>query len=732
MIAVVAIATVALLIRALFFVELHRTPMWWALLGDGQSYDEWARRLAGGDWFGSEVFYQTPLYPYMLGIVFTIVGHSLGAVRLLQALFGAASCVLLAIAGRTFFDRRTGLVAAAVIAIYPEAIFFDGLIQKASLDLLLMSGLIAALGAFVQARRGWRLAVAGLILGAFVLNRENAFVLIPVLVTWLLLAFRRQPLRNRLVWAATMLAGVFVLTAPVALRNYSISGELAVSTSQAGPNFYIGNHLGANGTYLPLVPGRENANQERADATVLAEHAAGHRLTPGQVSQYWFGRALADMRAAPLRWARLMGRKLLMVINAGEFVDSESMTEDAQYSLVLRVTMVFSFGLLLALAAAGAWLTRGRWRELAVLYAIPLSLLASIALFYVFSRYRYAVTPVLALFAGAALASLFQRPLTWRRWRAPGVVFALVAAITYIPLVRPDTHTFYNVAIRLSQMGRHEEALRWLERVVASAPDDALVHLSMGRLYVDTGDVQRGIDDLRQAVRLAPDLAEAHARLGRALSAIGRHDEALAELETAVRLTPDVASAHTNYGVALWSTGQSELAVAQYREAVRLQPDDPIGQNNLALALYQTGRLTEAAAGFEAALKLKSDYSEAHSNYANLLAERGDLPQALDHFEAALGAQPSNFAINVNAGDLLMKMHRPSDAVRHYKTALAHSPDAVGPVLLVIEHLGEALIEDNSPDQARAHLQRGLQLARAAGETEAAGRLEQLLRRAGG
>lgn len=704
--------------------------MWWALLGDGQAYDEWARRLAAGDWFGSDVFYQTPLYPYVLGVVFTIVGHSLGAVRVLQAVCGAASCLLVASAGRAFFDRRTGLAAAGLVAIYPEAIFFDGLIQKASLDLLLMAGLLAALGAFARTRKAWPIGIAGFTLGAFVLNRENAFVLIPVLVAWLLLAFRHSG--NRFRWIGIFLAGLLVLTAPVALRNYSISGELAISTAQAGPNFYIGNRLGATGTYLPLVAGRENANQERGDATTLAEQASGRRLTPGQVSEYWFGRAVSDIRAAPLRWAGLMVRKLLMVINAGEFVDSESLTEDAEYSIVLRVTRVFSFGVLLALAAGGAWITRARWRELAVLYAIPLSLLASIALFYVFSRYRYAVTPVLALFAGAALATLLRRPIAWRQWRAPGAVFVIVVAVAYLPLSRPGTQTSYNVAIRLSQMGRHEEALRWLDRVAAISPDDAQVRLSMGRLQVDTGNLEEGIDNLRQAVRLAPDLAEAHSRLGRALTAAGLHDEALTELKTVVTLTPESASAHTNYGVALWSAGQTDPALDQYREAVRLRPDDPIGQNNLALALYQTGHLDEAAAGFEAALRLKSDYAEAHSNYAGLLSERGALDQALSHFEAALGAQPSNFAINVNAGDLLMKLRRPADAARHYKTALANAPDSVGPVLAVIEHLGDALISDNKSAEARAHLQRGLQLARAVGDSGAASRLEQAIRRTGG
>ncbi len=35
-------------------------------MGDSRAYDEWARRIAAGDWIGREVFYQAPLYPYFL------------------------------------------------------------------------------------------------------------------------------------------------------------------------------------------------------------------------------------------------------------------------------------------------------------------------------------------------------------------------------------------------------------------------------------------------------------------------------------------------------------------------------------------------------------------------------------------------------------------------------------------------------------------------------------------
>ena len=128
------IFVVALLVRLLHVWLLRRSPFFSALLGDARGYDEWAQRLAAGNWFGGDVFYQAPLYPYFLGVIYKIVGHSLLAVRVVQALVGAASCALLGMAGHRLFSRRVGIVAGGALAIYAPAIFFDALIQKSVLD----------------------------------------------------------------------------------------------------------------------------------------------------------------------------------------------------------------------------------------------------------------------------------------------------------------------------------------------------------------------------------------------------------------------------------------------------------------------------------------------------------------------------------------------------------------------------------------------------------------------
>ena len=80
-------------------------PYFSTLMGDARGYDQWAQRLAGGDWIGTDVFYQAPLYPYFLGLVYAVAGHDLMAVRLVQAVLGSLSAVLVGYAAARLVSR---------------------------------------------------------------------------------------------------------------------------------------------------------------------------------------------------------------------------------------------------------------------------------------------------------------------------------------------------------------------------------------------------------------------------------------------------------------------------------------------------------------------------------------------------------------------------------------------------------------------------------------------------
>ena len=95
------------------------------------------------------------------------------------------------------------------------------------------------------------------------------------------------------------------------------------------------------------------------DATRLAELAAGRKLSSGEVSSYWSGRALEFVRSRPLEWLGLMGRKLALTVNHAEIADTESQQVYAEWSWILRLPL--GFGVVLAAATLNWRGDRSLW-----------------------------------------------------------------------------------------------------------------------------------------------------------------------------------------------------------------------------------------------------------------------------------------------------------------------------------------------------------------------------------
>jgi 4-amino-4-deoxy-L-arabinose transferase-like glycosyltransferase len=534
----------ALALRLVYLSQLDGSPLLTVLMGDARVYDQWAVRLADGEWMGTEIFYQTPLYPYLLGVVYLAAGHDPGVVRVIQAFLGAGSCVMLALAGRLFFSEGDGLIAAFNLPIYPPAIFFDGLIQKSSLDLFLTAAILALLGEFqarTDERRRWTwLGTAGILTGALVLNRENAFVLFPVVALWLLVGLRDAAPRVRAGWIALFAGAAFLVLLPVGLRNRHVGGEFVLSTSQLGPNFYIGNNPNASGSYESLLPGRGDPIFERADATALASQAAGRALSPREVSRYWLQRSFAYIRTQPLDWVRLSGHKLLLTVNAKEISDTESLEAYAESAPLLNAVRWLDFGILLPLAAFGAWMYRRTWRRQLLLYLAGAGMTLAIAAFFVVARYRHPLTPVVILFAGAGVGSLVRMRVSSLTWIPAVVVAGVFALVAHLPMHFVSDQTYINLGGHFLDSGRPGEALPWLRRAVSLDPSDPIAQESLAVALMKAGEsnAAEAIPHFTEAVRLRPASMTTRINFGTALCGVGRIDEGLAQFQEAERLDP--------------------------------------------------------------------------------------------------------------------------------------------------------------------------------------------------
>jgi tetratricopeptide (TPR) repeat protein len=691
----VVIFAVALTVRLVHIWQIRRAPFFTVLLGDSRAYDEWARRIAAGDWIGREVFYQAPLYPYFLGTIYAVAGRHLLLVRALQAAVGAAACVLLGLAGRRLFSHRTGLAAGLILALYAPAIFFDGLIQKSVLDVFFVCLALYLIGRIVAVRLPARRQphehvgrshlnwiALGLTIGGLSLTRENAIVFTVVIAAW---ALWRAPRT-----AAAFLAGVAIIILPVAIRNTIVGGGFYMTTSQFGPNFYIGNNPQSDGSYQSLRFGRGAPEYERQDATEIAERALGRRLTPAEVSRYWTDRALDFVMSRPGAWLKLLGRKAALLINATEMLDTESQESHAEWSVPLRVAApVGHFGVLVPLAALGIILTWPGRSRLAILYAMLVAYAASVLMFYVFARYRSPLVPLLVLFAAAGVvegtALLFSRSRTRpsgdhpaRRITAALGVPAATALLCNWPLVSHAMNravTEHNLGAALQSDGRLDEALAHYRRATALQPDYAPAYNNMAATLRRKGRLDEALMTYRHALELRPDYPEAHYNLANALLDAGRPDEASRHFEIAVKSMPVSADVHNNLGIALAAGGRMAEAVEQFRQALAVEDDSVKAHRNLGDALMMLGSAQEGLDHLRRAAHLAATDATIQYDFGSALLEAGQLDEAIAAFHTALRLAPDSVETHNNLGIALGSQGKLKEAVDEFEKALKLDAD---------------------------------------------------------
>lgn len=681
----ITIFLVALAVRLLHVWQMRGTVFLSALMGDARGYDAWAQRLAAGDWIGSDVFYQAPLYAYFLGVIYAIFGRDLLIVRVIQALLGALSCVALGYAGARMLSRTAGLVAGLMLAVYAPAVFFDGLIQKSVLDvffvclaLAIIGTIIAGAGDRAPVRAPWLLL--GAAMGAFSLTRENALILAAVIFVWALA--KRPGLRRRtLAPAALFAAGLAIVLLPVALRNYAVGGGVYLTTSQLGSNLYIGNNPRADGSYVSLRAGRGSPEYERVDATELAEQAVGKRLTPAEVSSYWTDRTLAFIRSEPRAWMALLARKARLLWSATEIIDTESQESHAEYSWpLLALGLVWHFGVLLPLATIGVVTLWPQRRRLWILYAMAAAYAASVILFFVVARYRYPLVPFVVLFAAAGVLGVGS----WIREESRLRVVAVAAVVVLMAVVA-----------------------NWPLHTAESR--QAITENNLGTALQEDGRVEEAVEHYKRALALDASYTPALNNLGTALRAAGRVDEAVGAYAQALNQpggAPNAAGVHYNMGNALMAQGKTAEAIAQFREALAVNPRWVDALNNLGLALEKAGRLDDAIASFRQALAVDDRSAQAHSNLGNALATQGATREAMAHLQRAIALAPDNAATHYDLGSLALEASAYAPATIELREAIRLKPDYAE----AHNNLGIALASQGQIGEAVKHWQAAVRL----------------------
>jgi 4-amino-4-deoxy-L-arabinose transferase-like glycosyltransferase len=414
------IFTAALALRLVVALAWAPSPV-----ADAADYDRLARGLVEGRGYvspsGQPTAWRPPLYPGFVAAVYAVAGEHPEAVRVAQAVVGAASAALVYVLAFGLLGSGPAWLAGGLAAVDLASVFsVSRLLSEALFTFLLVLSValvVRALGTSGRRSRAWALG-GGLALGLGALTR-GALVLYPVALVPVWLLARRGSGRALL----AVVFGFVLAISPWTIRNERALHAFVPVATQGGLTLWAGNHP-LHGWIFGMIP---DDSTTRAAAR-LPEPAASSALVratardlvahPGRIPRLealkaaffwapldweilpWYG-AFNPTYAFELLWSAVLVAMMLRA--AGR--------RDAPDSLGTAGERPTGKGPLASFA--DAW---PLWLPVAYFFALAL-------VFYGSPRFRLPVEPLLAVSAAAGLARLART-----RGRATAVRWAVVSA----------------------------------------------------------------------------------------------------------------------------------------------------------------------------------------------------------------------------------------------------------------------------------------------------------------
>jgi 4-amino-4-deoxy-L-arabinose transferase-like glycosyltransferase len=264
---VLAFFLLALVLRGAWVAAVNPDPLD-GRFDDTVFYDRSAKALADGKGYINFEKKPTARWPIgysgLVASLYVVFGRNLLAPKALNVFLGAATVVAVYVLGARLFDRRVGLMAAALLALFPSQIFFSTLVMTEVLfaALLTLVALLVVLWTLppkadpprrAAVRPPWaegderpatyKLLLLGLLLGYGAITRgEGGVVILVVLLIWWLARSGWRPFLRR---SALLLVGVALVMVPWSIRNFiTFRAPVFVSTA-VGSALWQGNRADA-------------------------------------------------------------------------------------------------------------------------------------------------------------------------------------------------------------------------------------------------------------------------------------------------------------------------------------------------------------------------------------------------------------------------------------------------------------------------------------------------------
>jgi 4-amino-4-deoxy-L-arabinose transferase-like glycosyltransferase len=222
------------------------------LLQDETEYLAIAQSLYHGNGFsidGAPTAYRAPVYPAFIATVFTAIGESVVAIRILQALADTLTCVLLFLLCKRFFSENTALLAITIYSFFPGNALYVSLLMT---EVLFITLTLFAILLYSNKKNEYSIIekiLLGVILAILTLLKQNGALFIIIFLLWDII--RTHSLKKVIYQNVIMLISFIIFLSPWLIRNKMQFDHYSI-TSNGGINFWIGHNQSSNGSFKYL------------------------------------------------------------------------------------------------------------------------------------------------------------------------------------------------------------------------------------------------------------------------------------------------------------------------------------------------------------------------------------------------------------------------------------------------------------------------------------------------
>lgn len=219
------------------------------------------------------------------------------------------------------------------------------------------------------------------------------------------------------------------------------------------------------------------------------------------------------------------------------------------------------------------------------------------------------------------------------------------------------------------------------------------------------GQFAEAVKYVEGVVAKAPDRDDYRAVLARLYFRAGRQADAVGQFQKLVDKHPNAGQIWTMLGESKRFAGDINGAIDALNKAKSLEPNNFQPCLSLALLYDAQGRADEARKSYEDTLRLQPDNVDALNNLAYLKAESGvDLDQALSYAQRAQQKQPNNPEIQDTVAFIYIRKNLTDDGLRMMRSLVSQKPERA----LFRLHLAMALYQKGDRPMAKKELENAM------------------------